>query len=417
MKVEPASQEGLAVLVREEMVSVGESERPRPASMRILMAAGGTGGHIFPALAVAKELRERNRRQTELSQPHPMIEFLGTGRGMESRLIPVAGFRLRVVAARGLKGISGWRRLVNLLVLARSVVETALVLREFQPDVVVGLGGYLAGPALLEAALKDIPTLLIEPNVVPGFTNKLLAPLVRAAAVGFEQAAAFYGPKARVTGHAVRQAFYEVPPKKHVPPFTVLILGGSQGAKAINGCVVETVSLLSSRADLSVVHQTGERDHKAVRAAYEGRGISGDIYAFIENVPEAFARADLVVSRAGAATVGELAAAGKASLLIPFPGATDHHQFENAKVLERAGAARVIDQRELTPERLAREVLELLAHPESLVSMEKAAKSLARPGAAARIAELIERLALRRPLSAPGSDQAARDNGRWTTDH
>jgi len=371
-------------------------------SRRVLMVAGGTGGHIFPVLAVAEELRSRADGQ-EPGEEYEIM-FLGTTRGLEARLIPDAGFPLRTVAAAGLKGIGGLRKLRNLLVLPRSAVETALILREFEPDVVVGVGGYLAGPAMLEAALQDIPTLLIEPNAVPGFTNRLLAPMVRLAAVGFEEAAGFYGPKARVTGHPVRKAFSRLEPKAHLPPFTVLVMGGSQGSAAINGCVIKSLPLLAKEArELRFIHQTGERDYNAVRQAFEEQGLSAEVYAFVENVPEVFARADLIVSRAGATAVAELAAAGKAALLIPFPGATDHHQLENARAVERAGAARLVEQGELTPERLVEEIRDLLGQPARLVGMERSARRLARPDAAARIADLIQGLAFSRQLSASGS--------------
>lgn len=360
--------------------------------LRVLMAAGGTGGHIFLALAVAEELVARGARGGPAGTV-PSVMFLGTGRGLESRLIPAAGFPLCTVAAAGLKGIGGWKKLRNLLVLPRSAVETASVLRELQPGVVVGVGGYLAGPVMLEAALRDIPTLLIEPNAVPGFTNRVLAVVVRRAVVGFEEAARFYGSKACVTGHPVRKAFSFIPAKEHVPPFTVLIVGGSQGSAAINDCVIKGLPLLARKAgQVRVIHQTGERDYNAVREAYQERGISSEVQAFIENMPEAFARADLVVSRAGATTVAELAAAGKAALLIPFPAATDHHQLENARAMARAGAARVIEQAGLTPARLVEEIWDLLGCPERLVEMERGAKSLARPDAAVQIASLIEEL-------------------------
>jgi UDP-N-acetylglucosamine--N-acetylmuramyl-(pentapeptide) pyrophosphoryl-undecaprenol N-acetylglucosamine transferase len=356
------------------------------------MVAGGTGGHIFPALAVAGELRQR------ASQGEPgngfEIVFLGTNRELESRLIPAAGFPLRKVTAAGLKGIGGWRKILNLLVLPRTAVETAMVLREFSPNVVVGIGGYLAGPALLEAALKDIPTLLIEPNAVPGFTNRVLAPVVRLAAVASEEAAAYFGTKARVTGQPVRKEFARVMPKTHEPPFTVFVMGGSQGSAAINQCVMKSLSLFKSRAaDLRFIHQSGERDYNAVRRAFEKAGVSAEVHAFVEDVSGMFARADLVISRAGATAVAELAAAGKAALFVPFPGATDHHQLENARAMERAGAAQIIEQARLTPGSLAEAICALLDRPERLVEMERAARRRAQPDAAERIADLVEALA------------------------
>lgn len=364
---------------------------PAVEDLRVLMIAGGTGGHIFPALAVAEELQARAARRTLGHSCR--IEFLGTTRGLEARLIPARGFALHTIAAAGLKGISGWKKLRNLMVLPRSAMETATVLREFRPGVVVGLGSYLAGPALLEAALADIPTLLMEPNAVPGFTNWVLAPVVRRAAVGFEAGARFYGAKARVTGHPVRKAFFELLPKSHIPPFTILIVGGSQGSKAINDCIVASLPLLGPRrARLNLIHQTGERDYNEVRKAYEERRFKADVRAFIDDMPGEFGRADLIVSRAGATAVSEIAAAGKASMLIPFSRATDQHQLENAKILERAGAAHLIEERELTPERWARELWDLLDHPPRWVDLEQRARTFARPDATEQIAELIEEL-------------------------
>ena len=389
----------IEVETRKDEKAPGVERRPPqpvngPArSARVLMAAGGTGGHIFPALAVAEELRGRGKDQErgDSSSAGCVIQFLGTGRGLEARLIPAAGFPLRTVRAAGLVGIGGWKQLRNLFVLPRTLVEAAIFLREFQPDVVVGMGGYLAGPVMLEAALRDIPTILIEPNAIPGFTNRALAPLVRVAALGFEETARFYPSKGCVTGHPVRKAFYEVRAKEHAPPYTLLILGGSQGSAAINQCVVESLSLFASqRPPVVFIHQTGERDYNTVRKAYQDRALTGEVHAFIDDVPEAFARADLVLSRSGASSVAELAAAGKASILVPFPAAAEQHQVKNARALERVSAARLILQAELTSGRLVREVQDLLASPERLGKMERAVRGLARPDAAARIADLIE---------------------------
>ena len=382
-----------APLEAEELSRVNRAAQGAPAvePRRILMVAGGTGGHIFPALAAAEELRARAAVRSP-GEAACEILFLGSGRGLEARLIPAAGFPLRTIAAAGLKGIGGWRKLRNLLVLPGSAMEASAVISEFQPNVVVGVGGYLSGPVMLEAALKDIPTLLIEPNAVPGFTNRVLAPVVCLAAVGFEETAAVYGAKARVTGHAVRRAFFEVPRKTHTPPFTVLILGGSQGSAAINAAVVKSLPLFEGM-EVRFIHQTGERDYNEVRQAYQERGLTAEVRAFIDDVPGALARADLAISRAGASTVAELAAAGKAALLIPFPGATDQHQLENARALALAGAARVLPQAELTPERLRQEVEDLLSDLGRLVEMEDRGRCLARPDATARIADLIEELA------------------------
>ncbi|MGH9469851.1 MAG: UDP-N-acetylglucosamine--N-acetylmuramyl-(pentapeptide) pyrophosphoryl-undecaprenol N-acetylglucosamine transferase, partial [Terriglobia bacterium] len=286
------------------------------------------------------------------------------------------------------------RQVRNLLVLPRSFWEAGKLLSKLKPQVVVGVGGYVAGPVMLEAALAGIPTLLIEPNVRPGFTNRALAPFIRLAALGFAEAALFYGRKARVTGHPVRRAFSQVAAKRHAAPFTVLILGGSQGSRAINEAVVRALPGFRREAGrIRIVHQTGERDFARVSQACHEAGVAARVHPFIEDVPRAFAQADLVVCRSGASTVAELMAAGKASLLIPFPAATDDHQLANARVLERGGAARVLVQKDLDGKSLLENIAALLSRPEALAEMDRCARAMARPEAAAEIACLIEELA------------------------
>ncbi len=361
--------------------------------IRILMAAGGTGGHIFPALAVADEMRRRSEISGAGAPKYETV-FLGSGRGLETRVIPRSGYRLETIQAAGLKGISGWNRARNAAKLPRSAFEAARLLYRLRPGVVVGIGGYISGPVMLEAALAGIPTLLYEPNAIPGFTNRVLSPFVRLAAVGFEQALRTYGSKGRLTGHPVRQEFYELPPKAHTSSLAVLVVGGSQGARALNQCIVESLPLLRSRAHgtLRFIHQTGEADYNAVEVAYGNEWPGSEVCAFIDNIAEAFSQADLVICRAGAATVAELAAAGKASVLVPYPSATDQHQLHNARALEYAGGACVIEQKDLNPDRLVDEVMDLLGDTSKLEQMEQRARRLASPQAASRIADLVEEL-------------------------
>lgn len=360
--------------------------------LRVLIAAGATGGHIFPALAVAEELR--SRWAEDPGSAACMIEFVGTVRGLESRVISKAGFPLHTVPAAGLKRIGGFQKVRNLLVLPRSFWKTWGLLWSFKPQVVVGVGGYVAGPVMLEASLLRIPTLLIEPNAQPGFTNRVLAPFIRMAALGFKEAAPFYGPKARVTGHPVRRVFSRIPPREHVPPFTILILGGSQGARTLNSVLIEALpSFAHEGMRWRIIHQSGERDYARVRQAYEESGVRGEVHPFIDDVPQVLSQADLVVCRAGASTLAELMAAGKASLLVPFPAAADDHQLVNAQVLEREGAARLLEQRYLTPESLFSEVRMLSSQPETITKMDRKARELSHPNAAQEIADLIEGLA------------------------
>jgi UDP-N-acetylglucosamine--N-acetylmuramyl-(pentapeptide) pyrophosphoryl-undecaprenol N-acetylglucosamine transferase len=362
--------------------------------VRVLMAAGGTGGHIFPALAVAQELKRRSEARPQRQYE---ILFAGTGRGIEDRVIPAAGFGLRRIAGAGLKGMGGWKKVRNLAVLPQSALQAWRILSDFRPKVVLGLGGYIAGPAMLLAALRGIPTVLIEPNAIPGFTNRVLAPVVTAAAVAFEEAAKVYGAKARVTGNPIRAAFAGVPAKGHTPPFTILVLGGSLGATAVNDCVLASLEHLQQTGlALRFIHQSGERDYDKVNQAYRNRAIPAEVHAFLEDVPSALTQADVVISRAGGNAVAELAAAGKACILVPFPAAADQHQLANAQALERAGAAIVIEQKDLSAERLCGEIRSLLTSPEKLAALERAARAVARPRAAAEIADLVEGLAAAR---------------------
>jgi UDP-N-acetylglucosamine--N-acetylmuramyl-(pentapeptide) pyrophosphoryl-undecaprenol N-acetylglucosamine transferase len=371
-----------------------------PGIRRLLMLAGGTGGHIFPALSVAQVLRSRNRQREEADRGGCRydIRFAGTNRGLEGRLIPGAGFPLQTISGAGLKGIGGWRKVRNFFwMLPKSSWESAVLLRQLRPHAVLGMGGYISGPAMLEAALMGIPTLLIEPNAVPGFTNRVLGPVVQLAAVGFEEAAHFYGSKARLTGHPVREAFFGIPARKSQPPFTLLIFGGSQGSRAINRSMAQTLPLFTKGGGerWNFIHQTGERDYNEIQDAYQENGLRADVRAFIDDMPAAFARADVIISRSGANTVAELAAAGKASLLIPFPGATDQHQLENARALERAGAARLLQEADVNPERLLGMIEEMLRSPELTQEMGSKARALAKPDAAERIADLMKELAER----------------------
>jgi UDP-N-acetylglucosamine--N-acetylmuramyl-(pentapeptide) pyrophosphoryl-undecaprenol N-acetylglucosamine transferase len=382
--------------------------------LRVLIAAGGTGGHIFPALAVAQELRNRWIRGSGADSAACRIEFVGTGRGLESRVLPSAGFPLHKVSAAGLKGMAGLRTLRNLLVLPRSFWQAANVVRTFRPDVVVGFGGYVAGPVVLEAALARIPTLLIEPNAAPGFTNRILARWVRLAAVGFKEAARFYGSKARFTGHPVRGVFGAIPPRVHKPPFVVFISGGSQGSVAINTAVIGALTFFKPQAGrVSIVHQTGERDFERVRRAYANAGVEAEIHPFIDDLALVLGRSDLVVCRAGASTLAELAAAGRASILIPFPAATDDHQLANARVLESAGGARIIEQLHLSPATLFEEICKLIDTPGVIQEMDRKARTLTHPDAAARIAGLIEELVC--PTNGAPECDSAHGEGRFQT--
>jgi UDP-N-acetylglucosamine--N-acetylmuramyl-(pentapeptide) pyrophosphoryl-undecaprenol N-acetylglucosamine transferase len=350
--------------------------------MRVILAGGGTGGHVIPTLAIAQELRSRHSAE---------IKFIGTARGVETRLVPAAGFELELIEVGALKNVGFDTRLSTLWQLPGAILRSRRILREFRPDVVIGVGGYASGPAVLAAEIAGVPTLLFEPNFVPGFANRKVARWASAAAVQFEETRRFFR-NAEVTGVPVRKEFFAIAPRPADAPPTLLVFGGSQGAGALNRMMMESAAALK-QAGWRVLHQTGERDYNQVQAAYQQSGISAEVTSFIERMPEAFARADLLLCRSGASTVAEVAAAGKPAIFVPFPRAADDHQRRNAEALVQAGAAVLIPEAELTSARLVKAVGELLADKKRLGEMAAAARRLARPNAAQDIAKMAASLA------------------------
>ena len=352
--------------------------------MRAVLAGGGTGGHVIPALAIADELRALYACE---------VIFIGTSRGIENRLVPAAGFELKLVEVGALKKVSLAKRLATMTALPMAIFHSRRVLRDFRAEVVIGVGGYASGPAMLAAALSSIPTLAFEPNVVPGLANRIMAPIVSSAAVHFEETCRFF-KRCQVTGVPVRRAFFDLPPKPAGSPPTLLVFGGSQGAHAINDAVINALAALSAQVPgIRLIHQTGERDYNDAQAAYLRSQVPIEVSAFIEEMPQMFARADLVVCRSGASTVAEITAAGKPAIFIPFPHATDDHQLRNAEALERAEAAVLIAEKDLSSERLVGTVRELLCDPVRLERMSAASRKLAHPAAAREIARMAARLA------------------------
>jgi UDP-N-acetylglucosamine--N-acetylmuramyl-(pentapeptide) pyrophosphoryl-undecaprenol N-acetylglucosamine transferase len=353
--------------------------------MKVLIAAGGTGGHIYPGIAVAQEIRRRDANST--------VRFVGTARGLETRLVPQAGFELSLIDSAGLKNVGAVARMKGLAILPKSFVSARRVIREFAPDVVVGAGGYVSGPVVLMASIMRRPTLVMESNALPGWTNRVLARFVDRAAVSFEQALPYFRGKAVVTGNPVRREFFEIPPKRREPgTLSLLVFGGSQGAHAINEAMITALpNFKQLPATLRIKHQTGAADFEKVIAAYAAAGWSeqAQVRSYIDNMMSDFAAADLVICRAGATTTAELIAAGKASIMIPFPYAADDHQRKNAEALQSAGAARMIVQQELSGERLAKEVGELVQDPSRIDRMEQASRGLARGDAASAAVDLL----------------------------
>jgi UDP-N-acetylglucosamine--N-acetylmuramyl-(pentapeptide) pyrophosphoryl-undecaprenol N-acetylglucosamine transferase len=351
--------------------------------MRAILAGGGTGGHVIPALAIANQLKQSYGAE---------VLFIGTARGIENRLVPAAGYPLQLVRVGALKNVSLVTRMKTAFDLPRAIWDAGRMLNEFAPDVVIGVGGYASGPAMLAAVVKHIPTLAFEPNVVPGFANRVVARFVSAAAVHFEETAKYFRD-AEVTGVPVRQAFFEIAAKHGGPP-TLLVFGGSQGAHAINEAMVRCLGALRREAPgIHIIHQTGERDYNDALAAYQSWGELAEVFKFIEDMPAAFARADLVVCRSGASTVAEIAAAGKPAVFVPFPRAADDHQTVNALALERAGAAVLVEESKLDGVWLAETIATLLGDPRRLERMGAAARGLAHPNAAAEIAAMAARVA------------------------
>jgi UDP-N-acetylglucosamine--N-acetylmuramyl-(pentapeptide) pyrophosphoryl-undecaprenol N-acetylglucosamine transferase len=352
-----------------------------------VVAGGGTGGHVLPGLAVARELRARGH----------FVVFVGTARGLENRLVPEAGFPLHLLRVGALKSVSLGRRLRTLLELPPAFLEAGRILEHEHAAAVFSMGGYASGPVTLMAWDKEIPVILLEPNAMPGFAHRVIGPLITRALLGFPQAAPYFpAGRSEVTGIPIRQEFFRIGPKVHEPPFTVFITGGSQGSHRLNTAAGESLPYFSQAGWLDRIiflHQTGEKEYNDVCSRYQEHGARAEATSFIADMPGAFARADLIVCRSGASTVAELAASGRASLLIPYPFAADQHQLRNAEAMQSAGAGSLVRDGELTGHRFYLEVFSLLAQPERLTAMGRAARTLARPGAARRAADVLEQAA------------------------
>jgi UDP-N-acetylglucosamine--N-acetylmuramyl-(pentapeptide) pyrophosphoryl-undecaprenol N-acetylglucosamine transferase len=358
--------------------------------LRVVIAGGGTGGHLYPGIAVARELLRR--------RPDTAVTFAGTAKGMEARVIPREGFQLELLRSSGLKGMSPAAFARGLSLLPLSGLDAWRIVSRRRPDVVVGVGGYSSGPVVLAAAARRVPTLLLEQNAVPGLTNRLLARIVSAAAVTFDSTREYFGRRGFVTGNPVRSEFFDpAPARLPAGPPRILIFGGSQGAHAINMAMVEAAPRLAARSGgMAITHQTGERDLAEVRDGYRRAGLEARVEPFLFAMDREMKGADLVVSRAGATTLAELTAAGVPAILIPLPTAADDHQRRNAEVLVAGGAAEMIEQKDLTGARLADRIEGLIGAGDRLRAMSAAAKGFARPGAARAIVDRLLELAERK---------------------
>ena len=355
----------------------------RYSPLRVILAGGGTGGHVIPAIAIANELRDRYQAE---------IVFIGTARGIETRLVPQAGYKLELVQVGALKNVSITTRLTTLFDLPRAILHCTRFYGRFKPDVVISVGGYASGPGVLAAALNGIPSVIFEPNYVLGFANKIGAKFAKAVCVHFHETCRGVR-NCQVTGVPVRRAFFDIAPRSQQAEPTLLIFGGSQGARAINEAIVAALPTLKAKLpELKIIHQTGLKELEGVQAGYARAGVSAEVSAFIDDMSAAFARADLIVCRSGASTVAEITAAGKTAIFVPFPQAADDHQTKNAQALANAHAAVLMQQSELTPERLAAEIIRLFSDRSQLAAMSEAARRLSHQDAAGKIAEIAARL-------------------------
>lgn len=356
--------------------------------LRVWIAGGGTGGHVIPALAVAQELVERYGAE---------VRFVGTARGIETRLVPAAGFPLDLIEVGQLNRVSLATKVKTTARLPLGIVRCVQLLRGFRPHVVLGVGGYASGPAMLAAMATGTPRVAFEPNAVPGMVNRRVGRWVQAAAVNFPETLGYFR-NAQVTGIPVRPEFFSLlPPSAEAAPH-LLVFGGSQGARVLNRALPQIAEALIERvAGLTILHQTGRSQFEETVRAYRASSALGErwagswrVEAFLEDMPQRFAAASLVLCRSGASTVAELAASSKPSLLIPFPQAADDHQRRNAEVFVEARAAKMMLEPEAAPERLLAELTALLGDRERLAEMGNNAARLAHRDAAAAIALLLK---------------------------
>jgi UDP-N-acetylglucosamine--N-acetylmuramyl-(pentapeptide) pyrophosphoryl-undecaprenol N-acetylglucosamine transferase len=361
--------------------------------MRVLIAGGGTGGHLFPALAIAEELRRRI--------PECEILFVGSDRGMESRIVPQEGFSFAPVSIHGWNRRLGWKALTFVWFLVKGLWSSLMILRGFRPRVVVGTGGYVSGPALFWAAILGLPTLIQEQNSLPGATNRILSHLVDQVHISFAQSSKFFRKKdhLRLSGNPLRQRVGRVARERAAGVFsldpslkTVLVMGGSQGAHSINMSLAQDLQRTES-AEMQVIWQTGPQDLEQIRQQFAARQPNTVVMDFIQDVGAAYGAADLIICRAGATTVAEVAACGLPAIFVPLPFATADHQRLNAQVLVEAGAAEMVLNGELQTGKLISTLIDLLGDENRLQSMARKSKALGRPEAARTVVRAIEELA------------------------
>jgi UDP-N-acetylglucosamine--N-acetylmuramyl-(pentapeptide) pyrophosphoryl-undecaprenol N-acetylglucosamine transferase len=358
--------------------------------MKIVLAGGGTGGHLFPGIAVAEELKRRSES--------PEVIFIGTEKGIEASIVPREGYPIRYLGAEGVVGKSLMKKVSAGMKTAASVCEAYRLLRGLGPDVVIGLGGYASFSPVLAGSFLSIPTMIMEQNAVPGLANRVLSRIADIVCVTYHESTSFFPKnKTYITGNPVRKGIFTAQRESAYElfglergKFTVFIFGGSLGARKINNAVCNAFNYLHDmREEIQFLHQTGRTDYDTVRETYRKWGFKGTLAPFIHRMPEAYAVADLVISRAGATTLAELTAVGRPSVLVPYPHAAGHHQEQNAQRLSEMGAARIILDHELDGETLARNVRELYENPGIRTEMARSCRSLGRPDAAQKVVEIM----------------------------
>ena len=360
------------------------SNRP----LRVVIAGGGTGGHLFPGIAIAQEFETRNSATR--------IIFVSTGNPMEKSVLSKSGYELRCVTAAGIKGRGIWNQLVSVLKIPRGILEARRIFKDFSPDLAVGLGSYSAGPVIIGAWLRRVPIVIHEQNILPGITNRILARFADRIYISFENTKSnLDSRKVQWTGNPVRNELFEysegqAADKKEntgSKTFTVLIIGGSQGAHTINMAVIEALEAFKNKAHLHFVHQTGAADERQVKEAYRRNNIRCTVQSFFDNMAELYSRADLLICRAGATTVAEISALGKAVIFIPFPHAADNHQVLNAALLSNEGAAEMISENDLSAEILSQKIAHYADHRKELDEMAAKARRFGNPAAARNIVD------------------------------
>ncbi len=365
--------------------------------MKMVIAGGGTGGHVFPGVAIARHFSEKIDRSK--------VTFVGTAEGIESTVIPKEGFDIRFIRSEGFVGRGAMQKIMSVLRLPISIKESRSILKELDPDVVLGVGGYCSGPILLTAYLMGIPTMIHEQNTIPGLTNRILAKFVKAVAVTYYESISFFSKdKTYFTGNPVREEILKGDRERGNTTFgldsglfTIFVLGGSSGASNINRAVGESLAYLEDlKKHIQFIHQTGDKDFDIVREFYKEKGYKGAVIPFTHDMPDAYAASDLIISRAGATTLAEITSCGKASILVPYPFAAGDHQTANAKKLWDINAAQMIPDNELDGRSLANMIRHLFEDPDAMSEMEMVGRSIGKPDATKKIFELIMSIAKKR---------------------